>query len=430
MLFRLKPGDVEIGMFVHAFEGRWIDHPFWRSQFLIETSDQLARIRQSGVEALIIDGGRGLAVPEADDGRAAIRPARAARASAPSRRTEWRAMRTIASVTQGVRAKRRPSYAQELRRAERIIGTSREAVIDMFETARLGRAVEAKKLAPLVRSISDSIERHSRALLNLVRLKQKDEYTYLHSVAVCALMINFARHLDLGEAEVQDLGVAGLLHDVGKVAISDAVLLKPGKLDARERRMVEHHPVAGHALLAQSPDIPAAALEICLHHHEKIDGTGYPHRLEGEALSLHARMGAICDVYDAVTSDRPYKAAWTPCEALTAMGSWPGHFDRVLLDRFADSLGIWPAGTLVRVSDGHLGIVVGSGGMTGEELVVRIFFDCDALGEIPPFDRSFAPSGAGPHIVGRASPGFWRFDDWAAMRCRLLETPVARQGAH
>lgn len=415
MLFRVTPDGAQIGMFVHAFEGRWIDHPFWRSRFLIETADQLARIRGSGVDALVIDRSKSRVALEAATGAVAIE-----RRSGPLRAVAVERRSPYAPGALRARAPAPVSYAQEKRRAERLIGKSKQAVMDMFDTARLGRAVEAKKLAPLARSIGQSIERHSRALLGLVRLKAKDEYTYLHSVAVCALMINFARHLKLDEEEVQALGVAGLLHDVGKIAIADAVLLKSGKLDARERAMVEGHPAAGHALLAQSADIPAAALEVALRHHEKMDGSGYPGGLSGEQLSLHARIGAICDVYDAVTSDRPYKAAWMPCEALAAMRSWPGHFDPDLLDRFADSLGLWPPGTLVRISDGHLGIVLGSGGANGEAMAVRIFFDCDTLTEIVPYDHEFAPTARDPRVTGRDSPAFWRFDDWDAMRARVL----------
>ncbi len=423
MLLHLKPEQVEIGMFVDDFDGRWIDHPFWRSRFMVETADQLARIRESGVNAVIVDRDRsrvapGIAVDFPTERRTATSGTRYPGAERRSPRKTGPSPRD--------RAVRPASYAQERRRAARVIDKSRRAVIDLFETARLGRAVEVGKIAPLAQAISDSIARHSRALLNLVRLKQKDEYTYLHSVAVCALMINFARHLQLDEAEVQELGVAGLLHDVGKVAIADDVLLKPGKLTLRERDAVEGHPAAGHALLAQSADIPAAALEICLRHHEKIDGSGYPGGLSGDDLSLHARMGAICDVYDAVTSDRPYKAAWTPCEALTAMESWDGHFDPRLLEKFADSLGIYPVGTLVRLSSGVLGVVTGSAGDTGETIMVRVFFDCELLAECAPFDEDIPPAAARLRIVGRASHTFWRFDDWPAMVQRVLAAaPVA-----
>lgn len=421
MLLHLKPEQVEIGMFVGGFDGRWIDHPFWRSRFLVETADQLARIRESDVTAVIVDRDRRRVVSGASEEMFPVeRRTTIPSGMTPPYRGVERRRAAIFAPSPRARAFRPATYAQERRRAARVIDKSRRAVIDLFESARLGRAVDGGKIAPLAQAISDSIARHSRVLLNLVRLKQKDEYTYLHSVAVCALMINFGRHLKLSEAEVQELGVAGLLHDVGKVAIADDVLLKPGKLTLGERVSVEGHPLAGHSLLAQSSDIPTAALEVCLRHHEKMDGTGYPGGLSGEALSLYARMGAICDVYDAVTSDRPYKAAWTPCEALSAMQSWPGHFDPRLLDQFADSLGIFPVGTLVSLSTGVLGIVTGSASENGEAIVVRVFFDCDLLAECAPVDCEIPPTAREPRIVGRASPTFWRFDDWPAMVQRVL----------
>ncbi|WP_428629666.1 HD-GYP domain-containing protein [Sphingopyxis sp.] len=420
MLLHLKPEQVEIGMFVDGFDGRWIDHPFWRSRFLVETAAQLARIRQSEVTAVIVDRSRSRSPHGADLAEPYTERRTSDGGMAPPYRGVERRRATTFSPPLREKAVRPATYAQERRRAARVIDKSRRAVIDLFDSARMGRAVDGSKIAPLAQAIGDSITRHSRALINLVRLKQKDEYTYLHSVAVCALMINFGRHLKLDDAEVQALGVAGLLHDVGKVAIADDVLLKPGKLTLRERASVEGHPLAGHALLAQSSDIPAAALEVCLRHHEKMDGSGYPDGLGGDALSLYARMGAICDVYDAVTSDRPYKAAWTPCEALTAMQSWTGHFDAPLLDKFADSLGIFPVGTLVTLSTGMLGIVTGSAGEAGEAIVVRVFFDCDLLAECPPFDCAITQTAREPGIVGRASQKFWRFDDWPATVARVL----------
>lgn len=437
MLVRIEAEDVEIGMFIHAFEGSWFDHPFWRSYFRVETHEQLRRIRNSGIDGLVIDASRGLA-PRAD--RQADRdPAKPRRA--PSRASEkawggamsFRSTPTFAPPQPPPRDKprRRRGHATECRRAKKMIERTREAVVDMFEAARLGRAVEVRRMVTLARSIGASIERDSKALINLVRLKDKDEYTYLHSVAVCALMINFARHLALDPQEVEDMGVAGLLHDVGKVAISDEILNKPGALSKGEMRSVRSHPVAGHRLLASSPGAPDIALELCLRHHEKIDGTGYPDGLAGEALSLAARMGAICDVYDAVTSNRPYKDAWTPCEALTRMSQWAGHFDPVLLDRFADSLGIFPAGTLVRLSTGELGVVIGSADDVPENVVVRAFFDCETLAEITPVDRTIAPAMEHPRIVARDSPTFWRFADWDAVRVRIMRggaAPAAGQG--
>jgi len=413
-------------MFIHAFDGSWFDHPFWRSQFRVDTFEQLRRIRDSGLDGLIIDAERGRPLTQDPAPVARSGKSKGKRTRASERpRDDAVSFRTAPTFTPPEppprdTPRRRRGYAAECRRAKRAIDRSREAVVDMFDAARLGRAVEVRKMVTLARAIGTSIERDSKALINLVRLKEKDEYTYLHSVAVCALMINFARHIGLDPQEVEDLGVAGLLHDVGKVAVSDEILNKPGALSKDEMRVVRSHPVAGHRLLASSPGVPEAALELCLRHHEKIDGTGYPGGLKGEGLSLFARMGAICDVYDAVTSNRPYKNAWTPCEALTAMQKWAGHFDPALFDRFADSLGIFPTGTLVRLSTGELAVVVGNCEDAAENIVVRTFFDCETLAEIARVDRVIAPSMEHPRIIGRDSPGFWRFHDWDALRIRVL----------
>lgn len=429
MLLHMKPEEVEIGMFVDAFDGRWIDHPFWRSRFMVETEDQLAHIRSSDVRGVIVDRSRSRMIRDPDAEAAPVERRRAIPGLAPSWHGVERRRVRIFAPPPGARPARPASYSAERRRAERIIAKSKQAVIDLFGAARMGRAVETRRIAALAETVGKSIHRQSRALIDLVRLKQKDEYTYLHSVAVCALMINFARHLKLDEAEVQELGVAGLLHDVGKVAIADDVLFKPGKLTTHERSAVELHPEAGHAFLKQSGDIPAAALEVCLRHHEKIDGTGYPGRLAGDQLSLYARMGAICDVYDAVTSERPYKGAWTPCEALTAMQRWTGHFDPQLLDQFADSLGIYPVGTLVSLSNAMLAIVTGSAGPDGAAVIVRTFFDCNLLAEVRPADLAIGPGDRQLRIVGRSSPGFWRFDDWRGVVAGVLAADLGEPAA-
>lgn len=412
-------------MFIHAFEGSWFDHPFWRRYFRVETEEQLDRIRNSGIDGIVIDDQRGIGL--LDDQQASENRGKSG-SNRPSSFDRWGDATPFRSAAPFVpppsptrdAPRRRRGYAAECRRAKRAIERTREAVVDMFDAARLGRAIEVRRMVKLASVIGASIERDSRALINLVRLKDKDEYTYLHSVAVCALMINFARHLDLDPQQVEDMGVAGLLHDVGKVAVSDAILNKPGALSKGEVRAVRSHPDAGHRLLASSPGAPELALELCLRHHEKVDGTGYPGGLKGDELSLAARMGAICDVYDAVTSNRPYKDAWTPCEALTEMQTWAGHFDPALLERFADSLGIYAIGTLVRLSTGELGVVVGSAGDADEDVVVRAFFDCETLSEIEPVDRAVAPSAEHPRIIGRDSPRFWRFHDWDGLRFRIL----------
>src|SRR5690606_15306157 len=219
MLVRIEPKDVEIGMFVHAFEGSWFDHPFWRRNFRVETTEQLRRIRNSGVAALTIDADRGLAPPaHRDAARNDGAPRNPSRPRGAPLAGAWkpRSRATLAAFDPGGRAapRSRRGYAGECRRAKQAIDRTRVAVTDMFEAARLGRAVEVRRMVRLASAIGASSERDAKTLINLVRLKEKDEYTYFHSVAVCALMINFARHLELDAQEVEDMGVAGLLHDV------------------------------------------------------------------------------------------------------------------------------------------------------------------------------------------------------------------------
>ena len=171
--------------------------------------------------------------------------------------------------------------------------------MEMFHEVRLGNAIDPQTTLPLVAEIATSVQRNTAALISVARLKTHDDYTYLHSVAVCALMLSLADQLGLDEDQARLAGLGGLMHDLGKAAMSLAVLNKPGKLTDTEFDLVKRHPAAGAQILREG----GASLEvqdIALHHHEKINGSGYPHGLATDAISLLARMGAICDVYDAV----------------------------------------------------------------------------------------------------------------------------------
>ncbi|MCH2488238.1 MAG: HD-GYP domain-containing protein, partial [Erythrobacter sp.] len=160
------------------------------------------------------------------------------------------------------------------------------------------------------------------------------------------------------EADMREYGMAGLLHDIGKMGVDDTILNKPGTLSEDEFERVRRHPEFGHAMLLKTANVPDMALDVCLHHHERIDGKGYPHKLAGDDLSEAARLGAICDVYDALTSDRAYKSAWTPIETVAAMWRWDGQFDRDLLFAFMQAMGIFPPGVIVELRSARLAVVL------------------------------------------------------------------------
>lgn len=295
----------------------------------------------------------------------------------------------------------------------------------MFGQARLGKVVEVSAVAPLVEEIAASMLRDRSAMLNVTRLKTKDEYTYLHSVAVCALMMNLARRAGLDEAEVRELGIAGLLHDIGKTGVPDSVLGKPGRLDDGEFEIVRGHPQKGHALLSQSPGVHPIALDVCLHHHEKVDGTGYPFGLTGDRLSVHARIAAICDVYDAVTSERPYKSGWSANEALARMLEWEGHFDPHLLNAFIDSIGIQPRDGLVRTFSNRIGLVVGDTDNPAAP-VVRIFYDVASDRFVEPVLVETRNAPDCDPIIGSERWSYWFGDGWRLVQQAVKrgETPV------
>ncbi len=399
MLKRIPVEHVRLGMHIHKLEGAWLSHPFWKQRFVLSDPADLERLRGSGVPAVWIDDalGEDVVLPgsfvEADAAlRAAATPAAAPANDLPP-----------AFPSSPV------SLRDELVQAAAICKKSRAAVMQMFAEARMGKAVDTEQCLPLVADIADSVFRNPGALVSLARLKTADDYSYMHSLAVCALMVSLARTLGMHDADCREAGLAGLLHDLGKAVMPLAVLNKPGRLTDDEYAIMKTHPVRGHEMLLEARGAPAAALEVCLHHHERPDGRGYPHGLAGDGLSLLARMGAVCDVYDAITSNRPYKAGWDPAQSIALMASWQGQFDPSVFKAFVRSLGIYPTGSLVRLASGKLAVVIEQNEKSLTAPIVKVFFSLTSHMGVPPRRLDLALPGCTDHIVGREDAGKWGF---------------------
>lgn len=397
MLKRISVDHLQVGMYLQEMCGSWMDHPFWRSKFKIDDPQVIKAIQSSSIREVWIDISKGLDVAlgqtmEQAEARAENGPAAGA------------AGKAVVIERVGV--------AQEMKRAAKICAQAKQAVSSMFNEARMGRALDAADAMPMVEEIANSVLRNPGALISLARLKTKDDYTYMHSVAVCALMVALSRQLGLDEQQTRQAGMAGLLHDIGKMMIPMEILNKPGRLTDEEFDTVKGHPVEGHKMLLEGNGVDEVALDVCLHHHEKVDGSGYPERLTDQQISIFSKMGAVCDVYDAITSNRPYKNGWDPAESLRKMAEWSnGQFDPVVFQAFAKSVGIYPIGSLVRLESGRIGVVVDQSEKSLLTPKVKVFYSTKSNLRIAPEVLDLSSNIVRDKIVSREDPAKWNFAD-------------------
>ncbi|MFT6733402.1 MAG: HD-GYP domain-containing protein (c-di-GMP phosphodiesterase class II) [Polaribacter sp.] len=388
MLKKISTTELCVGMYVEKLNVSWVNHPFWKSSFKIESLKDLQKIKTSKVIFAWIDDSKGVDIPlkKNSDTPASMKPI----------------------VKKKVKKKINPTLVEEMETAKLVLNQAKSATQLMFKEIRMGRSIDIKDVSPLVDEIYESVSRNSSALLCLTQIKNKDNYTYMHSVAVCALMISLGKQINY-QGDFHQLGLAGLLHDVGKMAIPEDVLNKEGKLSEDEFNIVKNHPRGGFELLKESDeDICDIALDVCLHHHERIDGKGYPDGLIAEEISLEAKMGAICDVYDAITSDRCYKKGWDPAESLKKMASWKkGHFDDSLFRAFVKTVGIYPSGTLLKLRSSRLAVVTEQSDKSLLAPKIKIFYSSTSKSIIPL--KIVDLNSSGEMIEGIERPRDWGF---------------------
>ena len=403
MLKKIPLHELRLGMFIQSIEGSWVDHPFWRNRFVLESAEDLNKILSSAVKAVWIDVSKGvdvLAPPAAE--------------APPEMPDEVEA--SLREDRHRIVAERPCSMQDEVARATAICNSAHREVSAMFSDARMGKAISVEVARHVSEEIAQSVTRNAHALISLARLKTADNYTYLHSVAVCALMVALARQLGLSTEEVSAAGFAGLLHDLGKVDIPLEILNKPGRLTEAEFAIVRQHPAHGARRLMEAGVNHMQALDVSLHHHEKLDGSGYPKRLSGDQISLMARMGAVCDVYDAITSNRPYKAGWDPSESLARMSQWVnGHLDQRIFQAFVQSLGIYPVGSLVLLSNHKLAVVVEQSAHSMLKPIVKTVFSTKSQMRVIPERIDLSLAGCPHSILKREDPKQWKLSGLAEL---------------
>lgn len=398
MLKKVDSSQLKVGMYIHDLSCDWMTHPFVRNRFEITKDEEIRKIIDAGIHDVVIDASRGLDVQDAPT----LEEAQA--------RTEVELVQIAATPVIVTRV----ALGEELKRAAMIRHQASGLVRTVMQDARLGKAIEIDNVSPVVQSITESILRNPGALMGLLRIKSKDDYTFLHSVSVCTLLIAFCRSRGIDSDTTYQAGLGGLLHDTGKALVPDHILNKPGPLTDEEFAVIKKHPKDGYDILCKSTDVGPIPLDITLHHHERRDGSGYPDKQGEGVISELAQMAAIVDVYDAITADRCYHKGMSAAEALRKIYEWSKfHFNPTYAQEFMRCVGIYPVGTMVMLESGRLGVVIEPHETNLLAPKVNVFFNTKKNIYIKPetVDLSRALGfGGGDKIVRHESPQKWNVD--------------------
>lgn len=380
------------GMYVHDLNCGWLDHPFVTNRFKIGDQEAINKIRALGVKELYIDTSRGMDVSDA--------PAREQIQAELQRHLERVGERPSAAAHSASVHEERDYAADVQREASRVVTT-------LMQDVRLGKQIETERVNHVVDNMVSSIFRNPHALLSLGRIRRMDRYTFEHSVSVGALMISFAKELQLERAVIQEIGVGALLHDIGKLQVPDHILNKPGRLTDDEFVIMRRHVEYSRELLEQTGEVSPTAIAVAAQHHERYDGSGYPDKLRGGEISPYGQMAAIADVYDAISADRCYHKGEPPTTVLRRLLEWSKfHFSERLVHQFIRCVGIYPVGTLVRLESGRLGVVMEPGEHDPLHPVVRVVYDAHKGCYIMTRDIDLA-HGSDDRIVGPEAPERW-----------------------
>ena len=329
------------GMYVVDLHKRWLDHSIWQPRFKVRDEAHIWMLREEGISQLSVDTVKGIDLP----------PSPMATLNRIDRR-----LQSMAEIKAAI--PRTVSLGEERRRATRLLTEAGTTVNWLMLSAKAGQNVDAAQLEPIVSKMIESVIRNPDALVPLARLKRMDAYATEHAVATAGLIIAFGRQQGMPAAEIEKLALGTMVKDIGHAALDARLVAKRGVLSKDEYSIVQSHVEEGLAVLEATSKLSETSVAVVLEHHERYNGCGYPYRMAGDEISMAGRMAAIVDTYDAMTSDRPYRAAMSPSHTLRQLFDEGGtQYDPDLVAAFVKTVGIYPVGTLVLLESGHLAVV-------------------------------------------------------------------------
>ena len=362
MKIKIDVSELMQGMFVCELDRPWTETPFLLQGVLLENAEDISQFKNI-CEYVYID---------AEKSHESIYPHLRSLSRKDIDKSKIFTSSSTANESEQADLESN-NFQKDLKVARKVHTRTRTYIDQALEDVRLGQAINTDAAKELVTEVANSITHSSHAMLWLTNMKSRDEYTSIHCMNVCILAVSFGRSLGMQKAELEVLGLGGLLHDLGKMRVPLEILNKPGKLTFEEFEIMKTHPMEGYNMLKEQSDLPPDVLDIVKHHHERINGKGYPSQLNGDDINKMTRIVAIVDVYDAITSDRCYHDGMSPYEALKNMYDWAKKdFGKEMIEQFIKCLGIYPIGCVVELNLGHVGIVVSASDKTKLRPIVML----------------------------------------------------------
>ena len=415
MIKKIPIEEIRIGMYLEKLPGSWLERSFWRSSFMINDVKTAKKIIETGCKYFWIDTEKGRDVATAEEKAKE-------RAAAASKNRVDEIASFFAEPSKNVRKPSKEELKEDavaktesaMATASAVMSRSKEAVDAFFSSARAGQPINMQEAQKVVDEIVDSVEESPHAMVSVARKKEAFDFTAAHAVAVCSLMVAMAKELKLSDSEVREAGLAGLMHDLGIVSSKPEILRQHGMTMTSEALFETHHQ-DGYELLLKNGDVSQAVLDVCLHHHEAVDGSGVPGGLKAAETSQLAKMAKICDMYDSMTSDHDQRVGMPPPFAIRQMlKKSDTELDATLLEAFVRTVGVYAVGSLVRLKSDKLAIVMEQSTKSLTMPKVKVFYSIKSELRVAPEIVDLSTS-ITDEIVSAEDPAKWRLDNLDAL---------------
>jgi len=415
MIKKIPIEEIRIGMYLEKLPGSWLERSFWRSSFMINDVKTAKKIIETGCKYFWIDTEKGRDVATAEEKAKE-------RAAAASKNRVDEIASFFAEPSKNVRKPSKEELKEDavaktesaMATASAVMARSKEAVDAFFSSARAGQPINMQEAQKVVDEIVDSVEESPHDMVSVARKKEAFDFTAAHAVAVCSLMVAMAKELKLSDSEVREAGLAGLMHDLGIVSSKPEILRQHGMTMTSEALFETHHQ-DGYELLLKNGDVSQAVLDVCLHHHEAVDGSGVPGGLKAAETSQLAKMAKICDMYDSMTSDHDQRVGMPPPFAIRQMlKKSDTELDATLLEAFVRTVGVYAVGSLVRLKSDKLAIVMEQSTKSLTMPKVKVFYSIKSELRVAPEIVDLSTS-ITDEIVSAEDPAKWRLDNLDAL---------------